>query len=142
MAFSELRLIKNSMERVSKDDIKDVPLRTRGIYVLFKHRRKKDENGIFKDIYDVVYVGMARGLKSGIAGRLLIHQRHPDKGEQWSHFSAFEVWDNIREDEIAELEGLFRHIYRFDSRANKLNIQKSYSPLIRIRRQSKKNWKR
>jgi hypothetical protein len=46
---------------------------------------------------------------------------------------VYEVWDNIQSDEIAELEGLFRHIYRLDSHANKLNVAKSYLELRRIR---------
>ena len=41
-------------------------------------------------------------------------------------FSIFEIWDNIREDEIKELEGLFREIYKKDSSANKLNKQKGF----------------
>jgi hypothetical protein len=49
---------------------------------------------------------------------------------------VYEVWDNIRQDEIAELEGLFRHIYRFDSHANRLNIAKSYQRLRRVRREA------
>jgi hypothetical protein len=49
---------------------------------------------------------------------------------------VYEVWDNIRKDEIVELEGLFRHIYRFDSHANKLNIAKSYQRLRRVRREA------
>ena len=52
----------------------------------------------------------------------------------------FEVWDNIQDDEIVELEGLFRHIYRFDSRANSLNKQKAYKPLIQVRRQTESEW--
>jgi len=46
------------------------------------------------------------------------------------------VWDNIRDDEIAELEGLFRHIYRFDAHANKLNVARSYRQLVRVRQQA------
>ena len=64
-----------------------------------------------KTYYDVVYVGMAT---QGIRGRLESHVKR--KGDLWTHFSAFEVWDNIRDEEIVELEGLFRHLYRKDSR--------------------------
>jgi len=124
-----------------KEQINDLPVRIRGIYVLYKHRRKRDAGAKIRDIYDVVYVGMARGLRSGIAGRLIAHRRHKIKGELWTHFSVFEVWDNIREDEIAELEGLFRHFYRHDSRANLLNKQRSYMPLNRLRRKCAKEWK-
>jgi hypothetical protein len=37
---------------------------------------------------------------------------------------VFEVWDNVRPEEVAELESLFRNIYSRDSRANRLNVQK------------------
>ena len=133
MPASPLRLIKHSMEFVAKADIKLVPNRARGIYVLYKHQRRSDS-------YNVVYVGMARGEKSGIAGRLLSHKR--TKGDLWTHFSAFEVWDNIRMEEVEELEGLFRHLYRHDSRANSLNKQRSYKPLDRVRKQSEGEWER
>jgi hypothetical protein len=51
----------------------------------------------------------------------------------WSHFSVFEVRDNVSEADIGELEGLFRHIYRRDSRANRLNMQKTHRPLKKVR---------
>ena len=140
MPISELRLIKNSMEYIPKDEINNLPFHTRGIYVLYKHRRRRDTTGKLRDNYDVVYVGMARGLRAGIKGRLITHRRSKSKGDLWTHFSAFEVWDNIREDEIAELEGIFRHIYRLDSRASQLNKQRSYKPLNRLRKKCKKVW--
>ena len=61
-----------------------------------------------KDVYAVVYIGMARGPKSGMRERLSSHARGTKKDE-WTHFSIFEVWDNIREEEVEELEGLLRH---------------------------------
>ena len=72
-------------------------------------------------------------------GRIKSHTKSK-KGE-WTHFSAFEVWDNIQENEIEELEGIFRYIYRHDSKANKLNVQKSYKPLSRVRRSYFDEWK-
>ena len=44
------------------------------------------------------------------------------------------VWDNIRDEEIIELEGLFRHFYRKDSRANQLNVQKSFKKAMEVRK--------
>jgi len=82
--------------------------------------------------YDVVYIGMAGGEKAGMRGRLKRHKN--SKGREWTHFSVFEVWDNIREEEVRELEGLFRHIYRKDTKANRLNKQKSFKKLSHIRR--------
>ena len=130
---SPLRLIKHAMEFVPESDIMRLPDRVRGIYVLYRYQRRTDS-------YNVVYVGMARGEKTGIAGRLLSHRR--TKGKLWTHFSAFEVWDNVRMEEVEELEGLFRHLYRHDSRANALNKQRSYRPLVDVVRRSEKEWSR
>ena len=92
--------------------------------MLYKYARKTQS-------YNVVYVGMAGvGNRSGIHSRLNSHRRK--KGDLWTHFSVFEVWDNITEPEVRELEGLFREIYRYDSSANKLNIQRSFRKLRRI----------
>lgn len=130
MAVSELRLIKNCAEYLLQNQWRRIPKRTRGIYVLYKYRPKTK-------MYDVVYVGMAGGeVKAGIGGRLHSHANSKKK-QKWTHFSVYEVWDNIREDEVRELEGIFRHIYRKDSRAAKLNKQKSFMKLRRVHKQSK-----
>jgi hypothetical protein len=99
-----------------------VPPRTRGIYVLFKEQPKGR--------YDVVYVGLAGGLKAGMRGRLGSHSRWKAK-KAWSHFSVFKTWDNIPEQNIRELERLLRHVYRKDGRIS-LNIQKGFKPLKRL----------
>jgi len=133
MTVSELRLIKRCAEFCEKKEIKNIPAYTRGIYVLFKYRPRLDK-------YDVVYIGMAAGTKTGsIRGRLRVHRRK--KGKLWTNFSAFEVWDNVGEKEVKELEGLFRHIYRKDTRANKLNRQRGFKKLSKVRRDTtKENW--
>ncbi len=135
MPVSELRLIKRCAEFCEKEDIKKIPGHTRGIYALFKYRPRLNK-------YDVVYIGMAAGTKTAsIRGRLRVHRRK--KGKLWTHFSAFEVWDNVGEEEVKELEGLFRHIYRKDTRANKLNRQRAFKKLSKVRRDTKKeNWMR
>jgi len=134
MGQSELRLIKNAVEYVPKEQFKTIPRMLRGIYVLYKQRGVKNAQSHH---YDVVYIGMAtRNIRS----RLNQHNKSKQKSEGWSHFSAFEVWDNIRDDEIEELEGLFRHLYRFDSRANVLNAQKGYKKLFRIRKKTEQLW--
>jgi hypothetical protein len=46
------------------------------------------------------------GSNRGMLRRLRSHKRR--KAGLWSHFSVYEVWDNIRDDEIRELERLFR----------------------------------
>jgi hypothetical protein len=70
--------------------------------------------------------------RGGIRGRLRSHRRK--KKDLWTHCSVFEVWDNIRDDEIAELEGLFRHLYRHDSAASTLNKQRSFKAMTRVER--------
>ena len=121
---SPLRLIKKAIEYVPHSDIERIPRGLRGIYVLYKKRGGD---------LDVVYVGMTNyGSGGGIRGRLKQHRDR--KGELFSHFSAFEVWDNISNEEIAELEGLFRHIYRSDPRANRLNVQRGFKKLSQLER--------
>ncbi|MBV6400594.1 MAG: hypothetical protein CNIPEHKO_00887 [Anaerolineales bacterium] len=132
MARSELRLIKNALEYKSIDQIDTVPDRTRGIYALYKCVRKGKN-------FDLVYVGMARGAKTGIKGRLRSHRKQ--KNGLWTHFSVFEVWDNIVEEEVEELEGLFRHLFKFDRKANRLNKQKGYKKLRGIRKRTEKEWR-
>ena len=133
MAVSKLRLIKHCVEFKDKPYIEEIPLRTRGVYVLYKKKTKKK-----KHYFDVVYIGMAGGeKKAGIGGRLRSHRKNTLKSRQWTHFSAFEVWDNIREEEVKELEGILRHIFRKDSHANKLGIQKSFNKLTRVRKDTK-----
>ncbi len=88
--------------------------------------------------FDVVYIGMARGLKGGVKSRLRSHRRK--KTDLWTHFSVYEVWDNITEGEVEELEGLFRHIYRRDPRANQVNRQRSFKKMKTIRQRQLKKW--
>jgi hypothetical protein len=86
----------------------------------------------------VVYIGMAP--RSGIRGRLMGHQKSKEK--IWSHFSIFKVWDNVSESEIAELEGLFREIYRKDKRANRFNKQKKCKKIQMVREDNLGKWKK
>src|SRR5438477_8785553 len=110
MPVSPLRLIKRCALFQRQADLDAVPSHTRGIYVLFWHRPRTGA-------YDVVYVGLSGGPHSGMRGRLRSHRTR--KAKLWTHFSVFEVWDNIRPEEVAELESLFRSIYSRDSRANR-----------------------
>jgi hypothetical protein len=131
MPVSELRLIKRCAEFLQKTEISRVPSYTRGIYALFKYNSRLNK-------YDVVYIGMAAGTKTAsIRGRLRVHRRR--RGKLWSHFSVFEVWDNIREEEVKELEGLFRHIYRKDTKANSLNQQRAFKKLAKVRHDTQKD---
>jgi hypothetical protein len=133
---SELRLVKRSAEYIEKARVRELPRQLRGIYVLYRRQGSRTS-----EKYRVVYVGMAAaGRRGGIRGRLARHTKSKRKTALWTHFSAFEVWDNIRDDEVAELEGLLRHIYRYDPEANKLNIQKGFKRARRVRQNNLKLW--
>ena len=125
MPVAQMRFIKRCAEWIPKDERKYIPKNTRGIYVLFQKEGA--------DTYNVVYVGMARGEKTGMSSRIAQHAKSKRKGPHWSHFSIFEVHDNISVDEVEELEGLFRHLYRKDSNANVFNKQKRHHKLFRVR---------
>jgi hypothetical protein len=120
-----LRLVRSCAQWVPKTQIDSMSKGLRGIYALHRHRPRIKK-------YDVVYVGMADG-GAGIRARLEAHANSKRKREIWTHFSAFVVWPNITEAEIAELEGLFREIYRKDKRANRLNRQKRYRKIQNVR---------
>lgn len=118
-----LRLLEMGEEFRPIKEVNSLPHRLRGIYVLYKERLRKRP----RKRMDVVYVGMA--ASGGIRGRLLEHKRMK---KDWTHWSAFKVWDNISPSEVQELEGIFRHIYRKDSRAAKLNVQRSFGKMKKL----------
>lgn len=119
MIACQSRLIWRCREWQSKSELKKLPPDLRGIYALLKKGNARRE-------FDVVYIGMARG---SIKTRLEAHNRSKKKQNLWDHFSAYAVWPNITDDEIIELEGLIRAIYRRDSNANKLAKQKGFAKL-------------
>jgi hypothetical protein len=137
MPESPLRLIKRMAEFRPKEEVTLLPRMLRGVYVLYRERTDRGHQK-----YDVQYVGMAAaGKRGGLRGRLASHARSKRKQKLWTHFSAYEVWENIRADEIVELEGLFRHIYRKDSRASALNVQRGFKKLKSVRQNNLKTWK-
>ena len=130
MPESPLRLIKRCAEYKTTAEINDLGFGRRGIYVLYRKRRIQE-----KDAYTVVYIGLAtRSMRS----RLYSHRR--TKRKLWTHFSAYEVWDNIRDEEIIELEGLFRQIYWKDPRASKLNVMRGFKKIWKIRENNLTEW--
>jgi hypothetical protein len=129
---SPLRLIKHCAQWQPKIEWKKLQRGLRGIYVLHKHNPKTD-------CYDVVYVGMAAAQK-GIKRRLYKHNRNKIKKDKWTHFSLFVVWENIRDDEIGELEALFREIYRKDVQANALNKQRGSKRIRSVRISRLERW--
>jgi hypothetical protein len=122
---ASLRLVRCAVQWIPKDKIDSVPKGFRGIYALHRHRPRIKK-------FDVVYVGMAEG-GIGMRARLRAHANSKRKRKLWTHFSAFEVWPNITQAEITELEGLFREIYRKDKRANALNRQKRHKNIQAVR---------
>jgi hypothetical protein len=128
---SELKLIKRCAEFCDRSQLSKIPVNTRGIYALLKYNQKLRK-------YDVVYIGMARGEKTGVRGRLWTHAKK--KPDLWTHFSVYEVWDNITKAEVEELEGLFRAIYRKDTQANRVNQQRGFKKLKRVQENQLEKW--
>ena len=116
MPYAHCKFIKRIAEFQKKKQRENVPDNTRGIYVLLKELPNAEEQ------YEVVYIGISgRSNKAGIYARLDDHDKNK-KG--WTHFSLFEVHDNITNVELKELEALILSIYRGDFRVNKLNKQR------------------
>ena len=132
MASSDLFFTRRFSEFVPRSEVGNIPAYTRGIYALLKENRRKKT-------YDVVYIGLAAGPNASIRGRLRIHKRNKSN---WTHFTAFEVWPNIPTSVIQELEGIFRHVYRKDSRANKLNVQKKFKKFKGVKINKIQDWPR
>ena len=94
--------IKRCSEHIPFNEINSFPRGIRGIYVLYKKRPKLKT-------YNVFYIEMAKG-KNGVWSRL---RRHcSSKSKLCTHCSIFEVWNNIHDEKIEEMEGLFRYIYK------------------------------
>jgi hypothetical protein len=108
------------------------PRGTRGFYVLYK--RVRPNRGRVSRA-DVVYIGISAGDR-GIRYRLRSHAR---KKPGWTHFSFFEVHDNITAEEIRELEALLLQIFRHDPRIGLSNVQTGSRKFTALRRD--KVWK-
>ncbi|MGB3423961.1 MAG: GIY-YIG nuclease family protein [Castellaniella sp.] len=117
-----LRLIQFQREWIPIEDIDQIPKALRGIYVLYKNVDIDDKH----EYRNVVYVGMSG---SGLKGRLRSHKKN--KKNAWDMCSIFVVWPNVREGEIRELEGIMRHIFRFDEGAQSMNLQGTYNSLLK-----------
>ena len=124
MRKSTSLFFKSFYEYVPLTEVADLPKGMRGIYALYR------EEGSSRNL---MYVGMTAG---GAKGRLDRHSGGKKTG-LWSHCSVFEVWDNITEEQIAELEALFRHALRLDSTANGLNIQKGSGIFRNLKKETK-----
>lgn len=131
---SIFRIIKRWRRYQARESWKSVAKRTRGLYVLY-------QNGSSGQ-YEVVYIGVAglgKGGTGGIRGRLQRHNRPKrkkdgKKAKEWTHYSMFEMHDNITRDEIRELESLLLAIFRHDRRIALTNKQQGSTRLYRLRR--------
>jgi len=122
MPSSTCRFIKHVVEFQPAKLSTKIPYNIRGIYVLLKQHKNGEK-------CSVVYVGMAgQGKDSGMWGRLGSHRRDKRLKSEWTHFTLFEVHDNITADEITELEGLVLHMYRMDPTVNKCNRRHRHRP--------------
>src|SRR5690606_27628457 len=114
------------LEYRSIEEVEHVPPGLRGIHALYKKRAAN---------HDLVYIGMSGANGSGrIRSRLTSHRTSAKK--IWTHFSYYELLAHITDQEIQAIEALFRQFYRFDSRANRHNIQITHRPLIHIRKET------
>jgi hypothetical protein len=127
MSASSTRFIRRCAQWIPKEESRHIPHATRGIYALLHRHPGKDK-------YDVVYIGMT--ARSSIGRRLARHK----KPKAWSHFSIFEVKRSVGENELKELEGLLREIYRKDTQANRFNKQKKFRKLQDVREDKLVKW--
>lgn len=126
-----LRTIKRWKRYEPRASWKLVPKSTRGLYVLYRKRRLER--------YEVSYIGVAGISASGGGGIRSRLGSHNKKKRDWTHFSLFEVHDNIDQDEIRELEALLLGIFRHDPRIQLSNKQKGSRKLYKLRHRA--NWK-
>jgi hypothetical protein len=112
--------------------LNEVPHNTRGFYVLYDRVRPK--KGRVRQAA-VTYIGIS-GLGKGSAGIRSRLRSHNRKKDDWSHFSFFEVHDNITADEIRELEALLLQIFQHDPRVNLSNVQTGSSRFRKVRRRA------
>ena len=127
-AEAPLRLIKNCHLYQERETCKAkgyIPHVTRGLYVLYKEEPRKKG----KKNFEVTYIGVggvqSKVAKSGVRGRIRTHDKRAKekKIKDWTHYSYFEVHDNISREEIRQLESLLLTIFRHDKRIDLDNIQ-------------------
>lgn len=125
---SLLRLIKQWKRYEPRKNRTRVPRDTRGVYVLYNKRSAEK--------HEVVYIGVAGLGKTGGGGILSRLRMHNRRIKNWTHYSFFEVHDNVTSDEIRELEALLLGIFRDDPRIKLANKQKGSQKLRLLRSES------
>ena len=121
-----LRTVKRWQRYTPRAEWKRVPKYTRGLYVLYRQRGAKH--------YEVSYIGVAGLGRTGGGGIRGLLKSHALKKSGWTHYSLFEVHDNVTRDEIRELEALLLGIFRHDSRIQLSNKQTGSRKLSALRR--------
>jgi hypothetical protein len=122
-----LKIVKRWRRYVPREKWSEVPLKTRGFYVLYRNKSNSTTH------FEVVYIGVAgvgKKLRRGIVGRLRSHNK---RIEGWTHYSFFEVHDNVTREDIKELESLLLSIFRHDPRIELENVQRSSRALYKLR---------
>lgn len=120
---SLLRIIKRWRRYMPRADWAKIPRDIRGLYVLYKSTGPKK--------YDVKYIGVSGlGERGRLKNRL---RRHNKRIQQWTHFSFFEIHDNVTSDELRELETLLRTVFRHDTRIGLENIQLGSRKMNKLR---------
>lgn len=132
-----LRLVKRCRLYARRSEWKRIPHITRGIYILYMQRPQR----LGKKVYEVFYIGVggvAKKSNSGIRARIKSHNKTKDR---WTHFSFFEVHDNVSREEILEIEGLFLRIFRHDRRVKLDNKQLGAPILWQLAQDSASVWR-
>ena len=131
-----LRLIKRCRLYLRRGEWK-IPRVTRGMYVLYKKKPRQGK----KKTYEVFYIGVggvAKKAKSGVEARIKSHDKTK---EGWTHYSFFEVHDNVSHKEILELEGLFLRVFRHDPRVKLDNKQPGSVIFWKLSKDSSSAWR-
>ena len=138
-AEAPLRLIKNCHLYQKRETCRargHISHVTRGLYVLYKQGRRKKG----KKNFEVTYIGVggvqSKHAKTGVGGRIRTHDKRTKekKIKNWTHYSYFEVHDNISREEIRQLESLLLTIFKHDKRISLDNIQHGGSALRKLSR--------
>jgi len=94
--------------------------------VLYKQRGKKK--------HEVVYIGVAGIGENGGGGIKSRLRSHHQNKKGWTHYSIFEVHNNVFAEEIREVEALLLGIFRHDPRIKLVNTQRGSKKLYKLQR--------
>lgn len=133
-----LKLIKRCRLYLRRGDWTSIPHVTRGIYALYQAGRGRSKKRVFKVVY-IGVGGVSKNAKTGVGGRIRHHDKTYDE-DDWTHYSFFEVHDNVSREEILELEGLFLRVFRHDRRVELANVQLGSRTLKSLSKNSSPAW--